>query len=232
MTEKGIVNKGFEDDERKVLSAVESARVTASRFKPREKWRILWNIFALSIAFMIQFTAYQGTANLQSSINSDQGLGTASLSCVYASLVLSNIFLPVLMVKWLGCKWTVCLSFWFYIPYIAAQFYATFGTFIPAALLVGFGGGPLWCGKCTYLSVAADVYAELSNVPADVVVVRFFGIFFMIFQCSQVWGNLISSLSKYKYIYIYVSSGEYKWNVRLFNLQTCKDDKPLFALTL
>jgi hypothetical protein len=78
-------------------------------------------------------------------------------------------------------------------PYIGAQFYPEFYTLIPAGLLVGLGGGPLWCGKCTYLSVVSEIYCELSAVPADTLVVRFFGIFFMIFQFAQVWGNLISS---------------------------------------
>jgi hypothetical protein len=81
-------------------------------------------------------------------------------------------------------------------PYIAAQFYPKFYTMIPAAFLVGFGGGPLWCGKCTYLSVVSEVYSQLTNVPAETLVVRFFGIFFMIFQFAQVWGNLISSTGK------------------------------------
>lgn len=52
-----------------------------------EKWRILKNVGLISAAFMIQFTAFQGTANLQSSINAKDGLGTVSLSAIYAALV-------------------------------------------------------------------------------------------------------------------------------------------------
>nr|CAD7406354.1 unnamed protein product [Timema poppensis] len=163
-------------------------------FEPEERWRILRNIVMISFAFMVQFTAFQGAANLQSSVNSSAGLGTASLATIYGALILSNVFLPVVMIRWLGCKWTVALSFIAYMPYIAAQFYSTFYTMIPAALFVGLGGGPLWCGKCTYLSVVADVYSKLTNIPTDTLTIRFFGVFFMIFQCSQIWGNLISSL--------------------------------------
>ncbi len=36
-------------------------------------------------------------------------------------------------------------------------------------------------------------YAGLVGDKAEVVIVRFFGIFFFAFQSSQVWGNLISS---------------------------------------
>ncbi|XP_026830337.1 UNC93-like protein [Ooceraea biroi] len=64
---------------------------------------------------------------------------------------------------------------------------------IPAGLSVGLGGGPLWCAKCTYLTVAAEAYSTVSDIAADVLVTRFFGLFFMFYQMAQVWGNLISS---------------------------------------
>lgn len=42
----------------------------------------------------------------------------------------------------------------------------------------------------------AEPYSKLSGVPTDVLVVRFFGLFFMFYQMAQIWGNLISSSSK------------------------------------
>lgn len=47
----------------------------------------------------------------------------------------------------------MAVSFVAYMPFIAAQFYPKIYTLIPAGLMVGFGGGPLWCAKCTYLTV-------------------------------------------------------------------------------
>lgn len=64
-----------------------------------------------------------GTANLQSSINATDGLGTVSLSAIYAALVISCIFLPTLIIRRLTVKWTLCLSMLCYAPYIGAQFY-------------------------------------------------------------------------------------------------------------
>ncbi|XP_068633420.1 UNC93-like protein [Battus philenor] len=162
-------------------------------FGTNEKWRINRNIFVLGFAFMVQFTAFHGAANLQSSVNSDASAGTFTLAAIYFSLILSNIFLPAIVIKWLGCKWTVALSFIAYMPFIAAQFYPRLYTLVPAGMMVGFGGGPLWCAKCTYLSVVAEPYAKLSGVSADVLVVRFFGLFFMFYQMAQIWGNLVSS---------------------------------------
>ncbi|KAK0091593.1 hypothetical protein PV326_002979 [Microctonus aethiopoides] len=167
--------------------------VARNNFESSERWRILKNILIIGIAFMIHFTAFMGASNLQSSINADDSLGTSTLASIYGSLIFSNIFLPVLIISWLGCKWTIALSFIAYIPFIAAQFFPKFYTMIPAGLAVGLGGGPLWCAKCTYLTVVAEAYSTVSQLNADVLVTRFFGLFFMFYQLAQVWGNLISS---------------------------------------
>ncbi|XP_038220754.1 UNC93-like protein [Zerene cesonia] len=163
-------------------------------FKSSETRRIVKNVVVISLAFMVQFTAYSGAANLQSSINAEAGLGTASLAAVYAGLIFSNIFLPVVVIRWLGTKWAMSLSFVAYMPYIAAQVWPSFYTLIPAGLIVGLGGGPLWCSKCTYLSVVSEAHSKISNISAEALLTRFLGLFFMIFQLNQVWGNLISSV--------------------------------------
>ncbi|KAJ9585939.1 hypothetical protein L9F63_020416 [Diploptera punctata] len=162
-------------------------------YAPGETSRIMRNIVVISIAFMVHFTAFCGTSNLQSSINAVEGLGTASLMAIYISMMTSTIFLPVIVIRWLGCKWTMPVSFVCYMPYILAQVYARFYTLIPAGLLDGMGAGPLWCAKCIYLNVVAEIYSKITGVSVETVLARFFGIFFMIYELSEVWGNLISS---------------------------------------
>lgn len=165
------------------------------KFASNERLRILKNVTVLGLAFMIHFTAFHGTANLQSSVNVDPSVGPLTLAAIYGSLIISNIFLSVVVIKWLGCKWSIAISFIAYMPFIGAQFYPQIYTLIPAGLAVGFGGGPLWCAKCTYLSVVAEVYSAISRgkIKKEVLVVRFFGFFFVFYQMAQVWGNLISS---------------------------------------
>ncbi|KAG6458073.1 UNC93-like protein [Manduca sexta] len=159
-----------------------------------EKWRILKNVAAVSAAFMVQFTAFQGTANLQSSINAADGLGTVSLSSIYAALVVSCIFVPTFLIKRLTVKWTLCLSMMCYAPYIGAQFYPAFYTLVPAGVVVGLGAAPMWTSKATYLTQAGSVYAKLTDQAVDGIIVRFFGFFFLAWQTAELWGNLISSL--------------------------------------
>ncbi|XP_021940392.1 UNC93-like protein isoform X2 [Zootermopsis nevadensis] len=164
------------------------------RLSRREKWRILKNIAAVSLAFMVQFTAFQGTANLQSSINAQEGLGTVSLSAIYAALVVSCIFVPTFLIKRLTVKWTLCFSMLMYAPYIGAQFFPRFYTLVPAGVILGLGAAPMWASKATYLTQVGGVYAKLTDQAVDAIVVRFFGFFFLAWQTAELWGNLISSL--------------------------------------
>lgn len=97
----------------------------------------------------------------------------------------------------LGCKWTMAASLVTYMPYIAAQFHATFYTLVPAGILVGLGAATLWVAKATYLSLATQPFSEASGLPVDVLTVRFSGIFFAIFAWAQIFGNIISSTGKY-----------------------------------
>lgn len=65
---------------------------------------------------------------------------------------------------------------------------------IPTSILLGLGAAPLWSAQCTYLTVLGNTQAEKAGKVGRDVVNQYFGIFFLIFQSSGVWGNLISSL--------------------------------------
>lgn len=184
-----VKNHNQFDDTISTISYREKVKLT-----PNEKWRILKNILIISLAFMVQFTAFQGTANLQSSINAEDGLGTVSLSAIYAALVVSCIFLPTLIIRRLTVKWTLVVSMLCYAPYIAFQLYPKFFTLVPAGILVGLGAAPMWASKATYLTQVGQVYAKITEQPVDAIIVRFFGFFFLAWQTAELWGNLISSL--------------------------------------
>lgn len=198
-------NDGFKNDgdnlddivkKPRELTDEEASQQGKFKLSRREKWRILKNVSAVSFAFMIQFTAFQGTANLQSSINAKDGLGTVSLSAIYAALVVSCIFVPTFLIKRLTVKWTLCVSMLCYAPYIGSQFYPRFYTLVPAGVILGIGAAPMWASKATYLTQVAGVYAKLTDQAVDGIIVRFFGFFFLAWQTAELWGNLISSLGK------------------------------------
>ncbi|OWK61276.1 Protein unc-93 A [Lonchura striata] len=130
----------------------------------------------------------------ESSLNAEEGLGVASLSVLFAALTLSSMFLPPIIIKMLGCKWTIAVSMCCYITYSLGNFYASWYTLIPTSVILGLGGAPLWSAKCTYLTIAGTSYAEKAEKNAKDIINQYFGIFFLVFQTSGIWGNLISSL--------------------------------------
>ncbi|CAF1479647.1 unnamed protein product [Didymodactylos carnosus] len=162
----------------------------------QKKYRIITykNLLVLCIAFLLQFTGFGAIGNLQSSLNYEANVGVNSLSIIYAFLVFSAIFLPHPIISIFGLKWAIVISQVPYLLYVAANLHAKAYLMYPAAALVGLGAAPLWTSKCAYLTETGSNYAKSTNSDKDVVVNRFFGLFFMFFQSSQIWGNLISYL--------------------------------------
>lgn len=125
----------------------------------------IWkNVFVISMSFTSLFTAQGVVAVLQvckaqalllmgslddewhlgqSSINSEAGVGVLSQATIHVATIFSSLFLPTLVINYLGLKWTMVASEMCYLVYVAVQFYPTFYTLIPAAILVGLGAAPL-----------------------------------------------------------------------------------------
>uniref|UniRef100_I3M042 Protein unc-93 homolog A n=1 Tax=Ictidomys tridecemlineatus TaxID=43179 RepID=I3M042_ICTTR len=156
--------------------------------------RSLRNVLMVSFGFLLLFTAYGGLQNLQSSLYSEDGMGVATLGTLYGAVLLSSMFLPPILIKRCGCKWTIVGSMCCYVAFSLGNFYASWFTLIPTSILLGLGAAPLWSAQCTYLTVLGNTRAQEVGELGEDVVNQYFGIFFLIFQSSGVWGNLISSL--------------------------------------
>ncbi|XP_012514747.1 PREDICTED: protein unc-93 homolog A isoform X4 [Propithecus coquereli] len=156
--------------------------------------RSLRNVLVLSSGFLLLFTAYGGLQSLQSSLYSEEGLGVTALSALYGAVLLSSMFLPPLLIRSLGCKWAVAIPMCGYVAFSLGNFSASWYTLIPTSILLGLGAAPLWSAQCTYLTIVGNAHAEKAGKLGKDVVNQYFGIFFLIFQSSGVWGNLISSL--------------------------------------
>ncbi|CAF4256858.1 unnamed protein product, partial [Rotaria magnacalcarata] len=71
-----------------------SADPIFSKEKSPSAIRAFKNVLVICFAFLLQFTAFNAIANLQSSLNTDANVGVNSLSIIYACLLLSATFLP------------------------------------------------------------------------------------------------------------------------------------------
>ncbi|XP_053316255.1 protein unc-93 homolog A-like [Spea bombifrons] len=154
----------------------------------------LKNIFVIAFGFLLIFIAFGGLQTLQSSLNPYEGMGAISLSVIYGSQIFSSVFITPFAIQKLGCKLTIVIAMCFYIICTLANFYPKWYTLIPTSVMVGLGGSPFWTAKCTYLTLSAKQYAEKMGKVKMHVINQYFGIFFLIFQSSRIWGNLISSL--------------------------------------
>ncbi|XP_070136147.1 UNC93-like protein isoform X3 [Drosophila bipectinata] len=167
-------------------------KIFVSRY---EKFRILKNVIVLSLAMMTQYVAYQGTLNLQSSLNAEGGLGTIACSSIYLSMGLSCLVLPTLMIRQLTCKGTLVLGMFCFLPYIGLQLYSKFYTLVPAGILLGVAAAPMWAAQATYLTQISQIYAIITSSSVDAVITLFFGMFFFAWQNADTIGNLLSSLA-------------------------------------
>ena len=151
-------NRGFERDLESIFKGKRgssqqnfASKLTIEQVK-KEKQRIYLNLILVSFAFLLLFTAIGTTHSLQSSINDEDGLGTASTSVLYTAVVLSCMFIPCIIIEKMTVKWTMVASVFCYFIYIASQFYPKFYTLLPAAFVNGLGAAPMWTAQCTYLT--------------------------------------------------------------------------------
>ncbi|XP_052798386.1 protein unc-93 homolog A-like [Mya arenaria] len=165
------------------------------------------NVFVLSASFTAIFTAYLAIQNLQSSLNQADGLGIISLSCMYACIILSGILAPSI-IGFLGEKTVIVVSFICHVVYTCTNFYPTFATLIPSSVLLGLTAGPMWTSQSVYLSDMAYSYAGRKNSDSHTILSKYNGIFFAMYETTQITGNLISSIVLQQGTYNYTNTNE------------------------
>ncbi len=196
-----VVSPGLEKchkDERLEQSpdAVSSCGITEKRQKSK-RWAYK-NVYGLSLAYVVCFTAFIGLQSLQSSINSEGGLGLVTLSILYAMFVVSGFITPSIL-KLLGTKYALLFCFLCHLVYTLSNYYPSWYTLVPASMLIGFSQGPAWAATSTHLAEVAIAVAPSLNKKQDYLIGKFTGIFFFIFQFSLLPGSLASSLILFPY---------------------------------
>lgn len=140
------------------------------------------NLVVISVSCLLLFTAFQSLQSLQSSLNVAEGLGSIGVTTIYCTLIVSSIFLPAFCFSKLGLKWTMVVSMVTYLGYIAASFYAVWGTIIPSSILIGVGAANLWSGQMAYVTDLAKSYSSVGKIRGNIATDKYFGIFYTIFH--------------------------------------------------
>ena len=150
------------------------------------------NLAVVSVSFLLLFTAFLSLQSLQSSLNIEEGLGPLGLTAAYCALIVSSLFLPPLALSKLGMKWTMVLSVFAYIGYLAASFHAVWATIMPTSVALGLGAGTLWAGKMAYVNELSRRYSLFNGKEMFHSKDRFFGIFFATYHTGKLPGPKIT----------------------------------------
>ncbi|XP_074576806.1 UNC93-like protein 3 isoform X2 [Curcuma longa] len=149
------------------------------------------DVHILSLAFLFVFSAYGAAQNLQSTVNTEEDLGTTSLGILYLSFTFFSVVAsPVVRV--LGSKFVLVLGTTGYFLFIASNLKPSWYTMVPASLYLGFTASIIWVGQGTYLTSAAFSHAEDCHLHEGTVIGNFNGEFWGVFANHQVIGNLFS----------------------------------------
>ncbi|CAL5092957.1 unnamed protein product [Urochloa decumbens] len=159
-------------------------RASAAAPAPRD-------VHVLSSAFLFVFLAYHAAQNLQSTVNTDENLGSISLGVLYTSFTAFSA-VGSAVVRWMGSRRALVVGTSGYLLFIAANLAPSWYTMVPASLYLGFTASIIWVGQGTYLTSAALSHARENNLPEGPTLGSFNGEFWGMFASTQVIGNLIS----------------------------------------
>ncbi|KAF8402860.1 hypothetical protein HHK36_010951 [Tetracentron sinense] len=149
------------------------------------------DVHILSSAFLLIFLAYGAAQNLESTVNTEDNLGTTSLGILYLSFTFFSLVASP-MVRMLGSKNSLILGTTGYWLFIASNLKPTWYTMVPASLYLGFAASIIWVGQGTYLTSTARSHAKDCNLHEGTVIGNFNGEFWGMFASHQLIGNLIS----------------------------------------
>lgn len=153
--------------------------------------RCLRNLFIVSFAYFLFFTGFWSLANLQSTMNAEEGMGPDSQAVIYLCSMVS-CFLPQLMVEKFGAKTTYLVSLLLSCPYIAANFHLRWDTLLTTSAIYGLASGPLNAAMVLYIDEMTARYKASVDESKENVKALFFGVNVFFVESTQVLGNVIS----------------------------------------
>ncbi|CAF1153547.1 unnamed protein product [Adineta ricciae] len=141
------------------------------------------NVLVLSLGFLVQFTAFSGMKNLQSSINTIDDIGVNSLTIIHGCFSFSAACLAHSFIGLFGLKYTLLVCQIPFLLFVLANYNVATYVMIATAVIVGLAAGPLWTSAYSYVTDLACIYAQAAFVNKDATVSQFM---------AQIWGNLVA----------------------------------------
>jgi hypothetical protein len=140
------------------------------------------NLLVFSFSYLLQFSAINGLHNLQSTLNSHANLGIITLLVSSITFMISCLFLPIILCKLAGFKWSLVCAQLGCLFFIVANYFGTFGTLLPSAPLYGASLSVIWIFQGSFIAHLSNEYAHLTKRNKEKVMMKFYAIFMIIFQ--------------------------------------------------
>jgi MFS family permease len=162
----------------------------------------LFNLLHMSFSFFFVYTAFSAIQNLQTSFLEVDLVKTVSPAILYLVFTLFSIPGPAVVSK-LGAKWSLFIAFVLMCTWCAANAVVieypeneplAYAFLIPSSALVGLGASFLWVAQGSYLTRNAALYSLSKGEDEAAHIGLFNGIFFGIFQMTQISGNITASI--------------------------------------
>nr|XP_026689820.1 protein unc-93 homolog A-like isoform X2 [Ciona intestinalis] len=179
-------------DESSVMNC-DAAVSENSDCKPETRERSMSRyLYILGLTAMFIYGSYSGVIGLESSINIEGGLGTTSVMIVFIVSSFSCIFLLPIVIDFLGPKFAIILGELGFVAYIASNFYPSWYTLIPAAVVHGITESGMWAGGSCYVTFLAKKQWEKetrrnedSGRSQEALIYRYFGIYYSMLFCGE-----------------------------------------------
>ena len=156
----------------------------------QRKRSLLLNLAWICVIWVFTFTAYSGLQNLEASLVPD--IGVYSLAAITGGGLISCIVAPA-VIEFIGAKGALITSWICLAIFVGANYYPKSYVLLPGAAIEGISTGLMWTAQGAFVTTIAMEYSGIIQETLDAVLSRFFGIFCMAFQSTQIWGNIISA---------------------------------------
>ncbi|GAB6022505.1 Protein unc-93 A [Chamberlinius hualienensis] len=177
---------------------IASCRGSTEASIKQAKASIMRNVGLLTMATHLNFAAYFAINSVHILLNSDRPLYSVNYKITLAFYAIGSYFFPTLMVSLVGLRKTVIISFVLFITYILANYYPSWYSLTPTAVLRGTGAGIIWSVKGTCLTHYANQYSALSGEKPEITAPKFFGLFFAGYQATFVTASILASFLFHK----------------------------------
>ena len=180
------------------LSTVTTVGKTTANRETYSKRYACGNVWGLGVALLLNMAAVLGLFGIQSSINRNESLGLVSLSVTYASSTLISFVTPGILSVF-GTKFSLVIGFACRLIYTICNYYPTWYTLIPGAVLSGFGSTITWASLHAHITRVAELIAPRFDKDRAYLVTKNTGLVYFFYYLAIVTGNLTSSIILFPY---------------------------------